>query len=685
MCRKAFGGMGRGTMLRSCPRPACRAGQPTFSGSDRLMTHPQTPSLQKAGQQAVAQNIQALAGFLKHYPPFDAMEQAHVLFLLERSRLVFFAAGQPIITPADGKVRFWYVVRQGHVQGLRGDGREEPDVPLNLLPGDGFPFAAIIGERASRRTYTAVEDTFCLQLPVPDFARLAETSEAFGQYAMRGVSSLLGRIGNRLQASAAQTLSESESLATPLAEMLTREPITCTPETSVREAVRRMHDKRAGSIAVVDAQQRLAGIFTLRDLRGLVIDPQANLDGPIEQVMTRKPYHLPPTATAFDATELMAQHHFAHVCIVEDGRLRGVISERDLFALQRVDLVHQARAIRSAQSVEAMTAIRGEIPKLVAKMLAHGASAEQLLRIVTQLNDHTVARVIELVLAERGDPGIAFGWIAFGSEARGEQTLLSDQDNGIIFRASDVEEARACQARLLPLAHAINTALDACGMSWCTGNVMASNPDLCLADFQWKAFYNRMVLSGSPQDLLHSTIYFDQRLVWGDDAGLADVQAHALQTAGQDEAFLRLMAAQALDRSPPAASQLGGLRHRLKHALGGGEQTIDLKTQALALFVDAVRILALGHGIRAASTVERLRSLGQQGHLPEVRAQTYEEAFNYLQQLRLHHHQQQLQAGQALDNRIDASALNPLEQRVLRGALAEAERLQSTLRLKYRL
>src|SRR5690606_38926266 len=112
------------------------------------------------------------------------------------------------------------------------------------------------------------------------------------------------------------------------------------------------------------------------------------------------------------------------------------------------DLVHLARAIRQAESLEFLQSLRQDIPRLVSSMLAHGANAQQILHLVTQLNDQTLERVIELTQHAHGDPGIPFGWIAFGSEARGEQTLLTDQDNGLIFEAEDENEAREKQALL---------------------------------------------------------------------------------------------------------------------------------------------------------------------------------------------------------------------------------------------
>ena len=139
----------------------------------------------EAGRTAVLQNIQGLQQFLTKYPPFDQMEPAHLLYLIEQCQLHFYAAGDCIAKPADGRIEHLYIVKQGHVVGQRpsltGDGLENH---LEVAPGECFPMAAMIGERPTRTEYIADEDTFCLRFDRATFAKLfkqlcGETPGAF--------------------------------------------------------------------------------------------------------------------------------------------------------------------------------------------------------------------------------------------------------------------------------------------------------------------------------------------------------------------------------------------------------------------------------------------------------------------------------------------------------------------------
>ncbi len=637
----------------------------------------------QAGRTAVLQNIQGTLQFLQRFPPFNQMEHSHLAYLVEQCQLRFYASGESIVKPADGPVEHFYIVKQGRVVGER-QHLVKPGVEttFEITSGECFPLAALLGERATRTEHLAGEDTFCLQLNKAAFIRVFSMSEVFRDFALRGVSSLLDQVNQQVRQRAVETLGTQYSLNTPLGELAMRHPVVCSPETPLRDAVRLMHEQQVGSIVVVDQQRYPTGIFTLRDLRQVVAAADADLGAPIARHMTAQPFYLSPQASAFDAAMAMTERHIAHVCLVENQRLCGVVSERDLFSLQRVDLVHLARTIRHAPRLDTLVSLRGEISQLVERMLAHGASSTQITQIITLLNDHTVCRVIELALAERGDPGVPFSWLCFGSEGRQEQTLHTDQDNGILFEAADSIEADAIRARLLPLAQYINQCLAQCGFTLCKGNVMAGNPELCLSRIEWARRFASFVREASPENLLGSSIYFDLRVVWGDEQGCEQLRQGLLEQVADNRIFQRMMADNALRQRPP----VGRLREFVLTRQGNDKAaTLDLKVQGLTPFVDGARLLALANGIGACNTLERLRQLVAKGVIEALDGAAYEEAYHFIQQTRMQQHQRQTRDNLPYSNRLDPDSLNHLDRRILRESLRQAQRLQSSLALRYQL
>ncbi|BAU72109.1 putative nucleotidyltransferase substrate binding domain-containing protein [Metapseudomonas furukawaii] len=636
----------------------------------------------QAGKQAVMQNVHGTMGFLQKYPPFNQMESAHLAFLVEHCLLRFYAAGESIIKPQDGPVEHFYIVKQGRVVGERPhSARRGTETTFEIASGECFPLAALLGERATRTEHLAGEDSFCLLLGKAAFVKLFALSNPFRDFALRGVSSLLDQVNQQVQLRAVETLGAQYSLDSRLEELAVRQPIACPPHLPLRDAVRLMHEQQVGSIVIVDPGHRPLGIFTLRDLRRVIADASADLAQPIADLMTQAPFHLPPGASAFDAALAMTERHIAHVCVVEGERLVGVVSERDLFSLQRVDLVHLARTIRHAGRVETLAALRSEIQRLVDNMLAHGASSTQITRIITLLNDHTVCRVIELTLEALGDPGVPFTWLCFGSEGRCEQTLHTDQDNGILFEARDAVEAAALRGRLLPLAERINQGLAQCGFELCKGGIMAGNPELCLSRAEWSRRFAGFVREASPENLLGSSIYFDLRAVWGPVEGCEALQRELLALVADNSLFQRMMAENALRQRPP----VGRFRDFVVARKGAEKDTLDLKVQGLTPFVDGARLLALAHGISACNTLERLRQLMEQGVVDVQDGAAYEEAYHFIQLIRMQQHQHQARQGLPYSNRLDPDTLNHLDRRILRESFRQAQRLQSSLALRYQL
>lgn len=627
------------------------------------------------------QNIRAIMTFLREHAPFSNMDDAHLAHFAEHTTLQFFADQDVVIAPDDEVIRQFHVVKQGRIRGER----ENPDTgetetTFEISQGECFPLAALIGERPTRTLHRASGDTFCLTLDHDNFVTLFADSDPFRDFCLRGVSSLLDLVNQRIQTGAMASIGPSHSLDTPLERFAIRNPIVCSPDMPLRRAVARMHENSVGSIVITDDARKPVGIFTLRDLRTVVAEGTTSLDTPIGQVMTQNPCCLPAQADAFEAAMLMAEHHFAHICVKgEDNALIGVVSERDLFSLQRVDLVNLARTIGTASHLRTLVSLRSEVSRLVDTMLAHGADSGQVVKIITTLNDVTVRRVLELNL-KRHDPGIPFTWLTFGSEGRQEQTLLTDQDNGILFQTPEGMTEDQVREVLLPFAETVNQELAECGFTLCKGNIMASNPKLCLSGQEWDDWFIRFIDASTPQNLVYSSIFLDMRAVFGPREPLHQLLDKVLGRIRGNALFQKMLAENALNRRPPLNMFRG-----FRYAPDGDRHTIDLKRQGLSPFVESVRVFALAHGVEAANTLERMQQLARKGVFDDKDANAWQEAYSLIQAIRMRAHQQQLDQQQPLSNYINPDHLNPLDRRILRESFRQAQRLQQKLEVTYQL
>jgi CBS domain-containing protein len=615
---------------------------------------------------------------LMAHAPFAQMKPEEVDRFVAAAEQTYYAPDETVMSPESGVATQLLYVRQGSVTGRRG--LADAAGGFQYEAGDLFPVGAVMGERAVTATYQATEDCFCLRVPATVVRDLAAGSAPFADFLNRRVGQYLELSRRSLQAAfASQTLAE-QSLEAPLGSLPRKAPVCVPPSTPLADALATMHERRIGSVLVADADGAPLGILTRHDILGRVTLPQLPLATPIEAVMTAPLRTLSVEHSAQDAALLMSRHGIRHVPITEDGRAVSIVSERDLFALQRLSLKQVSTTLRAAPDLATLRQGAADIRGFARNLLGQGVRARQLTELISHLNDVLTERLVTLVAQRRGlDLGRAC-WLAFGSEGRGEQTIATDQDNGLVFESDDPARDRV---QWLELAREVNAALDDCGYPLCKGNVMASNPECCLTPAEWRQRFEHWMEHGAPQDLLNASIYFDLRPLAGNAALAEPLRALLAERAPQLPRFMKQLAMNALEHRAPL-NWRGGIDTRSVD----GRSSIDLKLQGTAIFVDVARLYALAHGLVATGTRARLEAAAQALGVGAREGEAWVAAFEFLQLLRL---QVQLDPGRPPSlpanhgnaNLVDVGALNDIDRRMLKESLRAARTLQQRLELDY--
>ncbi len=615
------------------------------------------------------------------------MPDADIERVVRASRLCYFAPGETILSPAAARPAHCYIVKQGTVRGERPRAAATPGDAValwELTAGDMFPLGALLANRGVTSVYRATRDTFCLVFPAETFDALIASSPAFGDFCTRRLAHLLDLSRAGLQAEYAANVTARQGMDTPLADLLRLEPVTASPDATIGSALSTMEEQRIGSVPVVNAKGNPLGIFTRQDVVGRIVLPQRDLATPVGEVMSTPAITLPAVATAGDAALLMAQRGIRHVIVTDgEGRITGVVSERDLFGLHRLSVREISSALRRARNPAALQQCAADIRGLSHALVAQGVASGPLTRMISSLNDQLTVRALELAAADFELSGIGVCWLGMGSEGRGEQTIVTDQDNGIIFAADDPTRTDAnIRDHLLPFAREINATLDRCGYPLCKGGVMAMNPQWCLSLPEWSADFAQWIDRGGPDSLLAANIFFDFRSLWG----RADL-AHALREdiavrAKANRRFLKQMSDNALRNRPPLS-----WRGELKTAEdGSGTEGIDLKMSGSMPLTDGARIMALATGVAATGTVDRLQQAGNRMGIGAGDIRSWCDAFDYLQLLRLRT-QHRRAAGDlprsANPNLLPLSSVSDLDLRILKEALRQVRKLQQRLEVDY--
>lgn len=127
-----------------------------------------------------------------------------------------------------------------------------------------------------------------------------------------------------------------------------RDVVTAEPATTMQEVARLLGEKRIGAVVVTDANGRIAGILSERDIvRVIGASGAAGLSVPVAEAMTKNVRTCSESHTINEVMEIMTQSRFRHLPVESSGRLAGIISIGDVVKRRIEDVEQEAEQIRT--------------------------------------------------------------------------------------------------------------------------------------------------------------------------------------------------------------------------------------------------------------------------------------------------------------------------------------------------
>jgi CBS domain-containing protein len=361
------------------------------------------------------------------------------------------------------------------------------------------------------------------------------------------------------------------------------------------------------------------------------------------------------------------------------GEIVGVLTDDDVLGAHGGSPLEYLRELAGTRLRKDLAEKRARLPRLVRALHLEGARADTLTWLVSAVSDATLRRVLDLALEELGPPPVPFVFLALGSEGRREQTLVTDQDNAIVY--ADVPGAEQAAAEYFPrLGERVCTWLNEVGVEYCDGDVMASNAEWCQPLSAWKEYFRKWVELPVPAAVLNSSIFFDFREVYGDAALGGELRAHVGRLlAKRPGMFFHLLAQAVVERELPR-DFLGRLSTGTR---GDREDVFDIKVP-IAAIVELTRLHGLWHGVAATSTLERLQRLAQVKEMDARTCLDLRQAHVFLTQLRLARQAAAVgEGGAPADNLVSTAEISTLERKFLEEAFGLVARVQQGARRKF--
>lgn len=591
----------------------------------------------------------ALTQFLVSVHPYDSLPDSVLASVVAVCDVLTLDAGEVVFAVGE-KVESLYVIVEGEIEIT-----DETGAQISILgTRNSFGERALLREEPASRTATVTSAATMIALPSDTMFALIEAHAAVAKFFDR-------RPSPRRDANDLATLQ--------VAKLMTRDPMTCLPDTPIRKAAALMHARRISSICVGTPDQ-FQGIVTLRDMNSRVIAEGMDPAAPISAIMTTDPLTLGPQALVTDVLHLMVERGIGHVPIVTGGALQGIVTQTDLTrALAKSSAELVGRVAKAATAAE-MAQATAEIPQLLVQLVESGNRHEVITRLITDIADTVTRRLLALAEAKLGPPPVAYVWLACGSQGRQEQTGVSDQDNCLIL--SD-EMTDADMPYFTALATFVSDGLDACGYFYCPGDMMATNPRWCQPLKVWRAYFQSWIAKPNPEAQMLASVMFDLRPIGGDDSLFTDLQQETLKAASKNSIFTAHMISNSLKHQPP----LGLLRGLATIRSGDHRHQLDLKHNGVVPVVDLGRIYTLQGRLLPVNTRARIEAGVAAGALSQSGGADLLDAYDLIANLRLKHQADQIRNGEQPGNYLDPSVLSDFERSHLRDAFVVVKTMQS--------
>lgn len=459
-----------------------------------------------------------------------------------------------------------------------------------------------------------------------------------------------------------------------VAEVMHRPLAVADPGMTLEAAARRMIEQQVSSLVMLDEQGRATGIVTERDiLRALAQDGAGAATDPVEAFLSRPVHDIREDAFVYKALGRMMARRVRHLVTVEPAtrRATGMITGRALLKLRVDDTLQLGDRLDVARNAADMAAVRAELPGLVRRMLAEGVGVMNASAVISQVYCDMTRRATELAVAAmaetgKGDAPAPWAMLVLGSGGRGESLLAPDQDNAIVHEGSAKDDPWFEEVGVRT-----SDLLDAAGIPYCKGKVMASNKSWRRSREEWQEEILRWLRTPQSEALLLIGIFFDFVPVYGDFELAGRLREFAGANVANAQLFLNFMAAQIEHHHAPLGI-FGGF------SLTGGR--FDLKLGGLFPVTCGARTMALKLGSPVNSTAERLAAAMELGALKQDDMEKLQEAHRLLMRVILDQQIDDIEAGLEPGPLVDPRSLPRGTQARLKQALKSMETVSGLTR-----
>ncbi len=623
-----------------------------------------------------------VVSFIKNVIPFQFLREEELIAIAEKTMLEFYPQNTFILKQDGPPSDSLKIIKKGSVKVYaRAESGEEI---INDYRGEGelIGYLTLFTEGKSRVNVVTLEDTLCYLISKGEMIHIINRHPNIKDFFHQSfLKKYLDKTFQEMHVKSLCTSSSDTMLyTTPVGNLATKGVISAFQDISIKESAEIMTRHEISSLVLIDSNAVPVGIITDRDLRKKVVAKGLNVDNPVSTIMSVSLIKSDVKEYCFEALLKMIRYNIHHLLIVEDGKLKGIITNHDLMMLQGTSPITIARDIENQYTVEAIASLSNKINSIIDLLIKEAAKADNITKVITEINDRIVKKILDLAEKKFGTPPLPYCWIVFGSEGRKEQTFRTDQDNAIIYADPEtLAEDEEAKGYFSLFSEYVRDSLIRCGFPACSGNYMASNPRWRQPITIWKSYFSNWINTPKPEAILSSVILFDFRPIHGDFTLAESLKRHLLEALKGQDMFLMQMARMTVNVKPP----LSFFRTFVVEKSGEHKNQFNLKFKCTAPFINIVRLFSLEKRISETSTMERINALRNIHDTVREYGEEMIYAFEFISLLRIHHQYKQITNGTMPNNYINPDELTNLQKKTLKEACQLISKLQDMIENRY--
>ena len=441
---------------------------------------------------------------------------------------------------------------------------------------------------------------------------------------------------------------------------------------TIEAAGQLMRERDVNALFVRDGER--VGIVTGMNLSKAVVLDRRPLDAEVRAVCHFDVVSVGQDDFIFEAVILMTRHSKRRLAVAAQGGYVGVLEDIDILGLVAGNSQLVPGRIDRAQSIEDLVQAAQDIGRQVERLAGERVRVEAIAEITSDLNRRLITKLFEMI----APPSIrdAGCLMIMGSEGRGEQTVRTDQDNGLSSPRRFRRPTSPASAR------PSLSALERFGFPPCPGNVMVRNPQWSQPVEDFIRQIKTWIMTPDDFSAMNLGIFFDAVAVAGQPALVQRSKAAMIEMMRGETAYLAHFA-RYIDQFAGASA---GMLTSLMASVGVGTDLIDIKKTGTFPIVHGIRTLSIERGISVTATGKRIDALVADGVLGAELGRELVSALYYFMEIRLRSQLRAVKTGQhEMEAIVRLSELSTYDRDLLRDALRVVKQFREVIRHRYNL